>query len=515
MFLRHEGKGTPSGAPTNSHSDEVIVRVEEDPAVISLNEATFIWPRCVETGSETAAGGGNSMRQLVLRRVSLTVAAGKLLVVVGPVGAGKSSLLLALLGEMPRGLRSGESLIGATSTGVSRSTLIGFAPQTPVLLNGSLRANIIFGGAFDEVAYKAVLRATALWTDIVAFGKARDLTIIGERGVTLSGGQRARVGLARAAYALLRARGSEGDCDKVDERGRRLLLADDALAALDATTSAIVWRRLLGPRGLLKDVTRVIVTHSRSPIAAAHTVLVLRDGETLFCGAPSGLSAAAAASGDPLLRSLGSELGTVRATDEDESEVSKDADETLASGEEGDAAAAEDRGKGSVGFSVFAAWAAEGGRGRLAALVLLLAFLFERFFYVGSEVWLASWVAAASPGSSRDGLAVLAGASGDGGGTLTTSREYWLPGYAIFAGGNIVGSLARMFVISAIASGASARLFDRALWSVLRSPPRFFDVTPLGRILSRLSFDVDVLDSKILTAISHLLASTAWLTSAW
>jgi ABC-type multidrug transport system fused ATPase/permease subunit len=71
-----------------------------------------------------------------------------------------------------------------------------------------------------------------------------------------------------------------------------------------------------------------------------------------------------------------------------------------------------------------------------------------------------------------------------------------------------------MHLMAAFASGASARLFDRALWAVLRSPMRFFDTTPLGRVLSRLSFDVDVLDSKMLPPVSGSLASSAWLLSA-
>ena len=506
------------GGSSGDHATEgaVAIAVDDDSAaahggssststaIINLNEATFVWPRAAGTGK----GGADALRQLVIRDLSLRVECGELCVVVGPVGAGKSSLLLALLGEMPRALPTGMTLPSTLTTrGLVGNAVIGFAPQTPILFNGSFRENIVFGSVFDTVAYVSVLRACALFTDISLFGASRDLTIIGERGVTLSGGQRARVGLARAAYALLLASPS----------APRVLLADDALSALDAVTGAAVWQRLLAPNGILaaRGVTRVIVTHSRAPLAVADVALVLIDGDIAYCGPPSGLSAAAATASAPeFLKSLIVESPnaavSVGATAIVDTPALPD-DERLADGVEGKAAADEDRAVGSVGFSVYRAWATEGGRGGALACLLFFAFLLERATYVGADVWLSSWVAAASPSSPRTGLAAIG--SGDGGG-IAASQSFWLPGYAIFGALNIVGSFGRMLTVSLVATGASARLFDRALWSVLRTHPRFFDVTPLGRILSRLSFDVDVLDSKILQPLSSSMASTAWCLSA-
>jgi ABC-type multidrug transport system fused ATPase/permease subunit len=480
--------------------------------VISLSDATFVWPR-----AEGAGGGTDSLAQLVLGPLTLSLARGELLVIVGPVGAGKSSTLLALLGEMPRGLARGERAPGAPhgTAGLFRGARVGYAPQTPWLLNGSLRDNVTFGSPFEVATYMDVLRACALWPDIASFGDSRDLAIIGERGVTLSGGQRARVGLARAAYALL--------APAADAAAPRVLIADDALAALDATTGAAVWRRLLGPRGLLaaRGIARVVVTHARAPLEAATTALVLVEGRPAFCGPPAAIAAAAQREDAPaFLASLGTAAVGVGA---DEAEAPEGGagdgggeavDETPAAGNAGDAAAAEDRETGSVALSVFVQWMTEGGRGALIGAALALAFVVERASYVGSDIWLASWVAAASPLSPRSGLAALAGASGSGGGGIAASYSFWLPGYAALGAVNVLGAFGRMHLTAAFATGASARLFDRALWAVLRSPMRFFDTTPLGRVLSRLSFDVDVLDSKMLAPVSGTFASTAWLASA-
>ena len=505
-------------------NDAVVV---ESPIIIDLSLATFIWPRAA---ADTGKGGSDSLRQLILGPISLRLKDGEMLCVVGSVGSGKSSFLLALLGEMPRGLTPLESasqdqfsLHG--TAGIAKGTRIGFAPQTPWLLNGSLRKNVVFGGIWDLSVYVSVLRACALWPDIADFGPQRDLSVIGERGVTLSGGQRARVGLARAAYMLLANNSGEG-CK------RGLLLVDDALAALDTSTGALIWHRLLGPTGLLAQsgIARVIVTHSKYYLAA-DSVLALVEGKSVFFGPPKAIPAAAEkASGDvsTFLLSLAADVlvSKVDVNGVDSNAIgvkinvnkydvdSNQIDETIAIGVEEAPATAEDRATGSVSWSVFSAWALEGKRGQFYVIALFFAFLIERVSYVGSDIWLSSWTAAASPISPRSGLALLASASGNGGGDVPTSLTFWLPFYVVFGAANVVGSFGRMILVSTIATGASARLFDRALWAVLRSPPRFFDVTPLGRILSRLSFDVDVLDSKILSAVAHMLASTAWLISA-
>lgn len=187
-----------------------------------------------------------SKAQFQLRFVSLSVRPGVTLLY-GPTGSGKSMLLLSLLGET-------RVLEGSLSTQMAKKPFvrdpatgltggIAYCAQTPWLQQASIRDNILFGspGPVDEERYQAALRATCLLPDI-AIWEAKDLQEIGEGGISLSGGQKARVALARAAYS----------------RARTVLL-DDVLSAVDAHTGAELVRTLSGP--LFQNRCVLIATH--------------------------------------------------------------------------------------------------------------------------------------------------------------------------------------------------------------------------------------------------------------
>lgn len=169
---------------------------------------------------------------LVLRDINLTVRTGELLVVTGEIGAGKSSLLSALLGEMEQ--RCGHMRLQGS---------VAYVPQQPWILTGTLRNNILFGKDFEHERYTEVLKACALQADIDQMQQG-DATPIGDRGVTLSGGQRARLSLARAIYQ---------DCD--------IYLLDDILAAVDVHVAAwLTTHALTG--ALLGTKTRVLCSNA-------------------------------------------------------------------------------------------------------------------------------------------------------------------------------------------------------------------------------------------------------------
>ena len=132
----------------------------------------------------------NQTTQLpALQSVSLSAANGQLVGITGPVGSGKTSLLMAILGELP--ISSGK---------ISGAGKIALVSQTPWVYSGTVRDNIVFGNQFDVQKYNKVIEVCDLEKDIASFTK-HDLTEIGQRGVILSGGQRARVSLARAIYS--------------------------------------------------------------------------------------------------------------------------------------------------------------------------------------------------------------------------------------------------------------------------------------------------------------------------
>ncbi|CAB0034970.1 unnamed protein product [Trichogramma brassicae] len=183
----------------------------------------------------------------VLDDVNLEVKKGKLYVVIGAVGSGKSSLLSAILGEMCL-IRGSVSIQGK----------LAYASQEAWVFGASVRQNILFGQAYDEERYEKVVEACALEKDFKQFPYG-DQTIVGERGSSLSGGQKARINLARAVY-----------------RQANIYLLDDPLSAVDAHVGKHLFDKCL--RGYLGDKTRVLATHQLQYLKGADVILLLDQG---------------------------------------------------------------------------------------------------------------------------------------------------------------------------------------------------------------------------------------------
>lgn len=236
---------------------------------IEMRHASFSWvsPKAAaDAGGATPSDAdvGDALPPVILRDVSFSIRPGSLVAVVGPVGCGKSSLLAAILGEMSR---------VASSSSASFSSLGGrcsITTQKAWIFGGSVQDNIVFHRPFDRARYERTLRACQLTTDINLL-HAGDATIIGERGVNLSGGQRARVSLARAVY----------DTDATD-----VFLLDDPLAAVDASVGARLFRYVIGRgrRALLRGKTRVLVTHHTHFLPRCDHIIILNGGAVAFSG---------------------------------------------------------------------------------------------------------------------------------------------------------------------------------------------------------------------------------------
>uniref|UniRef100_A0A3B4ZGW4 Multidrug resistance-associated protein 4-like n=1 Tax=Stegastes partitus TaxID=144197 RepID=A0A3B4ZGW4_9TELE len=181
-----------------------------------------------------------------LQNVSFTVRPEQLLAVIGPVGAGKSSLLSAILGELSQ--ESGVVKVKGELT---------YTSQQPWILPGTIRSNILFGKELDPKKYDRVVRACALQRDLDLL-PGGDLALVGDRGSNLSGGQKARVSLARAVYH---------DAD--------IYLLDDPLSAVDAEVGRHLFEECIC--GLLKKKPRVLVTHQLQYLKAADQIVVLKE----------------------------------------------------------------------------------------------------------------------------------------------------------------------------------------------------------------------------------------------
>ncbi|KIJ38971.1 hypothetical protein M422DRAFT_258389 [Sphaerobolus stellatus SS14] len=227
-------------------TEPIVVRLTTETLtgadIIGFKDATFSWHNEADDGTATQSARPFKLRvdgELIFKKGCINL-------IVGPTGCGKTSMLMALLGEMHFVPSTVDSWFN-----LPREGGVAYAPQESWVQNATIRDNIVFGSPFDEERYKKVLQQCALEQDLELF-EAADKTEIGERGLTLSGGQKARVTLARAVY-------SNADT----------ILLDDILAALDVHTSKWIIEKCL--RGdLIRGRTVILVTHNvalASPVA--------------------------------------------------------------------------------------------------------------------------------------------------------------------------------------------------------------------------------------------------------
>ncbi|XP_050687231.1 ATP-binding cassette sub-family C member 2-like isoform X2 [Eriocheir sinensis] len=198
-----------------------------------------------------------------LEDIELSIPHGRLVALVGTVGAGKSSILSALLGEMKKD--AGRVVVNGS---------VAYVPQIPWVQNATLRDNITWGQPYDPERYWKVVRACALQQDLDML-PAGDMTEIGENGINISGGQKQRVSLARAVYS-----------------DASIFLLDDPLSAVDAHVGRHIFDYVVGPNGLLRNKTRVLVTHAVTFLPQVDEVAVVAEGRLRERGSYATLLAA-------------------------------------------------------------------------------------------------------------------------------------------------------------------------------------------------------------------------------
>ncbi|POW00076.1 hypothetical protein PSTT_13383 [Puccinia striiformis] len=213
---------------------------EEHQAPVEVKDAHFTWT----SGTDSTLSG-----------ISLSVPKGDLLAVVGRVGSGKSSLLSGILGEMFK-----------LSGTVELRGKVAYAAQTPWLLSATLKENILFGADYDKDLYDSVIEACALVDDL-AMLRDGDQTQVGEKGIALSGGQKARISLARTVYA------------RAD-----IYLLDDPLSSVDAHVARHLFDRVIGPAGLLRSKARILCTNAIPFCQQADELVMVREGKIVERG---------------------------------------------------------------------------------------------------------------------------------------------------------------------------------------------------------------------------------------
>jgi ABC-type multidrug transport system fused ATPase/permease subunit len=215
--------------------------VEHGEESVRIRDATFTWNK---------DDGRN-----VLHDINFSARRGELTCIVGRVGDGKSSMLQTMLGDLYK-IKGEVVMRGSTA----------YVAQSPWVMNASVRENIVFSHRWDPAFYDRTIKACALTEDLAVLPDG-DQTEVGERGISLSGGQKARLTLARAVYA------------RAD-----IYLLDDVLSAVDQHVGRHIIDNVLGPKGLLAGKTRILATNAISILMEAHYIIMLRDGRIIERG---------------------------------------------------------------------------------------------------------------------------------------------------------------------------------------------------------------------------------------
>uniref|UniRef100_G3T738 Multidrug resistance-associated protein 1 n=1 Tax=Loxodonta africana TaxID=9785 RepID=G3T738_LOXAF len=464
---------------------------------ITVRNATFTWAR---SDPPTLSG------------ITFSVPEGALVAVVGQVGCGKSSLLSALLAEMDK-----------VEGHVAIKGSVAYVPQQAWIQNDSLKENILFGRPLQERYYKAVIEACALLPDLEILPTG-DRTEIGEKGVNLSGGQKQRVSLARAVY-----------CNS------DIYLFDDPLSAVDAHVGKHIFENVVGPKGMLKNKTRILVTHGISYLPQVDVIIVMSGGKISEMGSyqellardgafaeflrtyasaeqeqdaedegrgslwvplpgltgSSGLAKEARlmengmlvtdTAGKQLQRQLSSSSsysGDARKHHNSTAELQKAGTPKEATWKLMEADKAQ---TGQVKLSVY--WDYMKAIGLFISFLSIFLFLSNHIAALASNYWLSLWTDDPIVNGTQQHTKVRLSVYG----ALGISQGISVFGYSMAV--SIGGIL------------ASRRLHLDLLHNVLRSPMSFFERTPSGNLVNRFSKELDTVDSMIPQVIKMFMGS--------
>ncbi|XP_043748469.1 ATP-binding cassette sub-family C member 4-like isoform X1 [Cervus elaphus] len=402
-----------------------------------------------------------------LQGLSFTVRPGELLAVVGHVGAGKSSLLRALLGELP-----------PSQGTVSVHGRIAYVSQQPWVFPGTVRSNILFGKKYEKKRYEEVIKACALEADLQLL-EEEDLTEIAERGTPLSEGQKARVSLARAVYQ---------DAD--------IYLLDDPFSAVDAIVSRHLFERCI--RQALKEKITILVTHQLQYLKYASQILTLKDGITVKRGTyseflksgidifslfekgneqsePSAVPGTPSVISESLVQSLQSPRPSLKDTAQEDQET-ENIQVTLP---------LEDHLEGKVGFKTYKNYFTDSADWSVI-IFLILVNIAAQVTYALQDWWLAFWAKV----QNELYFGVYVKEDED----VVFILNWYLGVYSGLTVSTVLLGITRSLLIFYILANSSQALHNKMLESILRAPVLFFHKNPIGRILNRFSKDIGHMD---------------------
>ncbi|KAM8809111.1 ATP-binding cassette sub-family C member 10 [Eudromia elegans] len=459
-------------------------------SAVEMRGAAFSWAPVKEEGIEQSSSTGS----LQLHIENLAVTKGMLLGVVGKVGSGKSSLLAAITGELIK--QGGQVYVCDLEQG------FGLATQEPWIQFTSVRENILFGKEYDARLYEKVVEACALSEDLNVL-PAGDQTEVGENGVTLSGGQKARVALARAVY-----------------QEKELYLLDDPLAAVDANVANHLMQKCI--MGILKHKTRILCTHRTELLEKADALLLMDNGRVVRTGTPAEILPLVEAF--PKFKDMDKREKDKAPEEQGQEDAIKTETEELTQNNSL-LCQEEEKKEGAVAFQVYKTyWLAVGSC--LALSILFSLFLMQASRNI-SDWWLSHWIASmpqtaktsvtltSAPLPSPQLLLFFAGlvfpvqaldtVTVTSNGSLDVT--FYLTVYGSIAGANSLLTILRAFLFAFGTNRAAIVVHARMLQRILKATVTFFDTTPVGRILNRFSSDLYCVDDSLPFILNIFLAN--------
>ena len=415
-----------------------LVRTNSKPVILISDAAVEIVDGEFEWDSDATDTEAKKLEQ-----INLNIPKGRLVAIVGQVASGKSSIIQALLGDMKK------------SKGyISVNGSIGYCPQQPWITNSTIQENIIFGLPYDSEKLSKVIAACSLERDIASMDGG-SMAEIGENGINLSGGQKARLSLARACYS---------DAD--------IYLLDDPLSAVDSRVGKHLFDECIN--GFLGDKTRILVTHQLHVLEQVDTIIVMEGCRILAQGTYDELYksshhfttlmnsynritdeevAAENEARRALIRSKLNISGVKQEEDDVHSPFQTSKTRLILE---------EEQAVGAVSFEVFKEYVMAAG-GLLFVSLLFLFISTSNIARVLTDQWLLYWSTNKYP----------------------LTWQVYVGLYLFLAVSQIIFAVFYGLSTAFFGARASRQLHDSALGKVYASPISFFDSTPLGRITSR------------------------------
>ncbi|CCK71890.1 ATP-binding cassette glutathione S-conjugate transporter YCF1 KNAG_0I00990 [Huiozyma naganishii CBS 8797] len=480
-FLTNEElqKDSVQRLPKVTNVGDVAVKVGDD--------ATFLWRRKPEY-------------KVALKNINFEAKKGQLTCVVGRVGSGKSALIQSLSGDLFR-VKGFATVHGS----------VAYVSQVAWIMNGTVKENILFGHRYDPEFYDKTIKACALTIDLAVLVDG-DETLVGEKGISLSGGQKARLSLARAVYA----------------RADTYLL-DDPLAAVDEHVGKHLLEHVLGPTGLLRTKTKILATNKISVLSIADRIALLENGEIVEQGSYDEVTADGDSALSKLIRDYGRKDNKPKKDDgnsvpvssavsvmdhdssvplEDELEqlqklndlhllpdsapsLRKASDATLRSigfGDEENSARREHREQGKVKWSIY--WEYAKACNPRNVVILILFIILSMFLSVMGNVWLKHW----------------SEVNTEYGGNPHATRYLLI--YFALGVGSALSTLIQTVILWVFCTIHGSKYLHTVMTNaVFRAPMSFFETTPIGRILNRFSNDIYKVDSLLGRTFSQFLVN--------